>query len=56
LQGAQIGVEQSRILRHPREVYQNIARDARETFITSYTIERTWLMLFGGSHYQELDG
>ena len=49
-------MERSRILMHSKEVYENIARDAREDFISGYIIERTWLMLFGGSHYQELNG
>ena len=49
-------MEQSRIRKHPRELYENIARDARELFISCYTIERSWLMLIGGSHYRELDG
>lgn len=50
--GALMGVEREKILQHPKEVYKNIAKDTHEHSVHMFSMERTWLMLFGGSYYE----
>jgi len=50
--GGQLGFEKGKALQHRKAVYTNIARDARMHDIHTFTMERTWLMLLGGSHYE----
>ena len=52
--GAQLGFERSRALKHAQTVYQRLVEVSTAHNVNAWLIERCWLMLFGGAHFQDL--
>ena len=53
--GGMVGVHSSKILQHPRAVYEAIKQAAcqPERFSVGFVMEHSWLMLFGGPNIMD---
>ena len=51
--GGMVGVHKSKILQHPQDVYARISTSVLAFRWTGVLLERCWLLLFGGRHYQD---
>ncbi len=49
-----LGVERSRITRHPKAVYDSLFQSITVFGGNTYVVERVWLMLFAGSDFQDV--
>lgn len=51
--GGMIGVHKSKIMQHHQDVYARISTSVNDFRWTGVLLERTWLMIFGGSNYRD---
>ena len=49
-----LGVERSRIMRHPKSIYDNLLYSIPVFGGNTFVVDRIWLMLFAGSDFRDV--